>query len=158
MANFRLWYSLEGRISRRTYWLKFVVPIAGLLIMSGVVDDFMGYVEPDGSGPAVVIVGLFVMWPAIVGVVKRFHDLGHSGRLVAGLWGGLLGSAIVAAIIPTNGASEFLVIPFGIAEVGVRLATLWFGIVRGTQGPNQYGPDPLGGSPMIETACRASHR
>ena len=151
MANLRLWYSLAGRISRRTYWLNFLLPITGLLAIAGVIDSLMGFV--DQSGSAVAIVGLLVIWPAIVGEVKRFHDLGHSGWLLAGVYGGGIASNYLEALIGA-GAAVVVALPFAIAlfwYYGLKIP-----FFRGTPGPNQYGPHALGEPPMNEP-WSASH-
>ena len=46
-----LWFSTRGRISRSTYWLKFVLPIAGIQIVGAVLDVMLGFDDPDEIGP-----------------------------------------------------------------------------------------------------------
>ena len=76
-----------------------------------------------------------------------------SGRclfvFLVGLWAGIIGGGIILAIlIPNLGDAAFVVtVPFSLAVVVMLLAAFWYGLkmgfFRGTQGPNQYGPDPI---------------
>lgn len=139
-----LWLSLKGRIPRSTYWLKFMLPIGALYFVGAMVDYGNGYV--NGAGPAYGIVFLLTLWPSLVGMVKRLHDLGHSGWYFVVLYGGLfIGGAVLAVAVPALGQTAlFLLIPIGL----LCLAMLWYSLkmmfFRGTYGTNGYGPDPLG--------------
>jgi uncharacterized membrane protein YhaH (DUF805 family) len=140
-----LWLSLEGRIPRSTYWLKFALPLAAIQWVGMLVDTVgLGY-GPDHLGPGRVIASLLTFWPGIVAAVKRLHDLGHPGWYVAAFYGGTIGAGIALAIaVPLFGAIGGLVaIPLGLLMLGA----LWYSIkimfFRGTFGPNEYGPDPL---------------
>ena len=86
---------------------------------------------------------LLTLWPGVAGWVKRLHDLDITGKYVAGFFGfsvpaiALLvmgirsesGGLIAVALIPWFGYLIFLFIATG--------------FLRGTQGPNRYGTDPL---------------
>lgn len=63
--------------------------------------------------------------PSLALSVRRFHDLGQTGWLVLVF--------ILLSAIPIIGS------------LGSLAQIIWF-CFRGTVGPNQYGPDPLGGS------------
>lgn len=65
---------------------------------------------------AELIVNLLLVWPALAISVKRWHDRGKSG------WWVLLN------LVPV---------------VGWLWALIENGFLRGTDGPNRYGPDPL---------------
>ena len=84
-----LWFSTRGRISRSTYWLKFVLPIAGIQIVGAVLDVMLGFDDPDEIGPVGGLLFLLIVWPAIVSLVKRLHDLDHPGWFVAAFYGGI---------------------------------------------------------------------
>jgi uncharacterized membrane protein YhaH (DUF805 family) len=103
---------------------------------------------------------LIAFWPSIAILVKRIHDRGKSGWtclllyipvvLFSILLVAWLASAIAAAAtgavfaMPPLGALGAIVIVLGIVSVSV---SLWFfvefGCMRGTIGPNRYGPDPV---------------
>ncbi len=141
-----LWLSPRGRISRSTYWLKFVLPIAGIQIVGAILDIMFGFDDPDEIGPAGVLIILLVLWPAIVSLVKRLHDLDRPGWFVAAFYGGLFGGGIISAIaIPAIGIGAAWIL--GIPLFFLFFAGFWYGIkisfFRGTIGPNRYGPDPI---------------
>jgi len=140
-----LWLSLRGRISRSTYWLKFVLPIAVLQWLAAFVDIFALGHAPDQFGPTQAVVFLATFWPGIAAAVKRLHDLGHPGWYVAVFYGGTVGAGIALALaVPLFGIAGALA---GVPFVFLMLGALWYSIkmmaFRGTIGPNQYGSDPV---------------
>ena len=64
-----LWFSTKGRISRSTYWLKFVLPMALIQIGGAVLDVGFGLAGPETMGPVTVMTSLLVVWPGIVNTV-----------------------------------------------------------------------------------------
>jgi uncharacterized membrane protein YhaH (DUF805 family) len=124
--------SFEGRISRQPFWLS----ILALLIVEWIVmivlsmalgTSMMGNIDPNmppeeaaammskGMIP-IIIVSLLFLYPALAIYAKRWHDRGKSG------WWTLI------ILVPLIGSIWLLV------ECG---------FLRGTEGPNQYGNDPL---------------
>ncbi len=112
-----LYTSFEGRIGRQSFWLGIIVLIV-VSIIAGVIDAVLGTQTESGIGIIGIIVSLAVIYPSIALYAKRWHDRGKSG------WWTLIG------FIPIVGGIWMLV------ELG---------ILRGTEGPNQYGSDPLAG-------------
>lgn len=109
----------EGRARRSEYWnfqLFVTLPLFFLIGMAGAAES-----ETMLGMLALVWLALFI--PALAATVRRLHDRGLSGWLVVVF--GLLG------LIPMVG---FL---FGLGFI-VLLA------LPGTDGSNQYGPDPKG--------------
>ncbi|MFN4143146.1 DUF805 domain-containing protein [Aestuariivirga sp.] len=110
-----LFTSLEGRIGRQSYWMGVLVMVV-ISIIAGVLDVMLGTASEEGYGAISIIAALVMIYPAIVLYAKRWHDRGKSG------WWSLIG------LIPVIGGLWMLI------ELG---------FLRGTDGPNQYGPDPL---------------
>jgi uncharacterized membrane protein YhaH (DUF805 family) len=127
-----LFTSFEGRINRKPFWLSVLALIVVewiLMLVLGVVlgTSMMAGVDPNmapdqaaamatkGMIP-IVIVSLVFLYPALAIYAKRWHDRGKSG------WWTLIG------LVPVIGGIWLLV------ELG---------FLRGTEGPNQYGNDPL---------------
>ena len=140
-----LWFSTRGRISRSTYWLKFVLPLTGMQIVAAVLDVKLGFDDPDEIGPVGRLLFLLILWPVMVSLVKRLHDLDHPGWFVAAFYGGIFAGGVIAAIvIPALGDVALIL---GIPLLVLILMGFWYGIkisfFRGTIGPNRYGPDPL---------------
>lgn len=125
------WFSFQGRIGRKTWWLGYVLPLVGLSIVATALDVGLGFVtvedaapadgyavETRGIGPFGLLSLVPMLWGGLAGQVKRWHDRDKSGWFV------------LVSFIPLIGAIWVLV------ELG---------FLRGTAGPNRFGPDPLGG-------------
>ena len=70
------WFRVRGRISRKVYWLHYILPIAVISVIGGVVD---GAVHAEGIIRALVALALFI--PGLTGPIKRLHDRDHTGWL-----------------------------------------------------------------------------
>ena len=103
--------SFDGRISRSTYWVCGVLPIAVIEACGGLIDVAM-----HGAGFVAAFAVLVTLWPSLAVSVKRCHDRDRSG------WFLLVG------LIPIIGDIWVLV------ELG---------FLRGTEGNNRFGPNPL---------------
>jgi uncharacterized membrane protein YhaH (DUF805 family) len=132
--SFGQWYLRRGRITRRTYWLHYVLPILGLAVLALLADLAFGFSEVTSTsatagsfsvettlGPIAGVVWLLSLVPSFSANVTRLHDRGHSA------WWLLFG------LIPL---------------VGGILLLVQMGFLRGDGGPNRYGPPPAGGAPV----------
>jgi uncharacterized membrane protein YhaH (DUF805 family) len=126
-----LFTSFDGRINRQKWWLgllalvviQWIVFIVIGMIFGGGMMTGMDPSNPEAAARAMgvmsiplVILVLVFLWPTLALYAKRWHDRDKSG------WWTLIG------LIPVIGAIWILV------ELG---------FLRGTEGTNQYGPDPL---------------
>ena len=129
-----LFLSFNGRINRAKWWLGFlvlfVVQIVLWFILGAVFGlSTMGSFDPNdpaaagamvdqmmsGMIPMLILFAIF-LYPALALYAKRWHDRNKSG------WWSLI------MLVPMVGAIWILI------ELG---------ILRGTDGDNKYGPDPL---------------
>ena len=117
-------FSFQGRIPRRTYWLWGIVSGLAIGIVIGILGAILGpEVDPttgavSGGGLFGLIAGILyipLIWIGLALGVKRWHDRGKSGW-----W-------VLIALVPI---------------VGAIWSFVECGCLRGTVGPNQYGPDP----------------
>jgi uncharacterized membrane protein YhaH (DUF805 family) len=129
IAGFDLkrWLSFEGRIPRQTFWLQYFCVIIGIAIAVQVVIAVIAAIDFTGIIALLVslvglVIGLALIWPALAGYAKRLHD-----RDMSAWW-------ILLALVPMVGGLALLII---------------CGFLKGTNGANRFGPDPLGGSPVI---------
>jgi uncharacterized membrane protein YhaH (DUF805 family) len=108
-------FSRHGRIGRANYWLGVgvTVPLALLQIYLDRSVADMGDLAPAA---AIFAIGILNLWISLCVAIKRYHDRGKSGW-----W-------VLICLIPLVGAIWQLV------ELGT---------MRGDEGPNEYGPDPL---------------
>lgn len=125
-----LLFSFDGRIGRQSWWIgQIILNVLGWIVMMlmGVVfgTSMMAGMDPnmpaEPSAAAMmpfVIVSLIFLWPSLAILAKRWHDRGKSG------WWTLIG-----------------LVPF----IGWLWILIECGFLRGTDGPNQYGADPIAG-------------
>jgi uncharacterized membrane protein YhaH (DUF805 family) len=111
--------SFDGRINRAKFWAGIGVLVA-LGIVATLIDLIIGSSIDIGGGSQMGIVSLLAslasIYLALALYAKRWHDRDKSG------WWSLI------ALVPFIGAIWILV------ELGM---------LEGTRGANQYGPDPL---------------
>lgn len=144
-----LLFSFEGRTRRSHFWI-------GWLILLGA-GGVAGWLPIIGG-----LLSIALIWPNLAIAVKRLHDMGHTGWLVAipwvvGIIGTIVGvsmigitaitqasaleaedpAAIIALIAPALGIFGLLFL----VSVGFLL---WIGLVEGQRGDNRYGPNPKG--------------
>lgn len=155
-----LFTSFDGRINRKPYWLATIVLVVIAIIVSiviGVVSG-IGMAMMGGGSMAATIISIvitaLIAYPATALMVKRLHDRGKSGQLAWVFWAptiiGYVGqlTGLTVSMQDING----VMIPspnlLGMIVGGLTLLIgLWalveLGFLRGTEGPNEYGPDPL---------------
>lgn len=125
--------TFSGRASRSEYWWFQLFFFLILFVLGLVVGGFLGFISPssvltsNGFGGFGIVFGIAMLAlyiPSISVLVRRFHDRG-----VSGWW-------VLAVMIGTN-------IPYYYIGVVIAFGTLVFLVLKGTEGPNRFGPDPL---------------
>jgi uncharacterized membrane protein YhaH (DUF805 family) len=129
-----LLFSFRGRISRRQWWLGALILLLGIALMLGI-----AFWSGDPLLALPLILAVFVATYALS--VKRLHDRGKSGW-----W------ALVFIFLPgvadrwSDRLTEDTPLWWVLVLIGSVL-TIWglieLGFRRGTDGGNDYGPDPL---------------
>jgi uncharacterized membrane protein YhaH (DUF805 family) len=118
-ANYfrRFYFSIEGRIGRRAYWLFMVLPA----FLVGVVLGFVSSVPPVSSRWPVAIVILIaplLIWIGGAVSIKRLHDFGFNGWCVLVCFIPYVNFAatIILGIVPTQlRANAYGEIPFRVS-------------------------------------------
>tara|TARA_R110000782_G_scaffold107955_1_gene196382 strand:+ start:91 stop:579 length:489 start_codon:yes stop_codon:yes gene_type:complete len=139
--------SFEGRIRRQHFWIGWLI-----LLGAGVVA---GWIPILGG-----LIGILLIWPNLAIAVKRLHDMGQTGWLVAIPWVVTIVALIVgistigisavtnatalenedpAAIIALLAPAMGMVAVICLVNLGFLL---WIGLTPGTNGENRYGSDP----------------
>lgn len=111
-------FSFQGRISRGHFWLRYWLPTRLALLFWLLAGKYAGLSVPRSWGTDALLVGLVLMmlWSETAVEVKRWHDRNKSGW-----W-------MLVYLIPLIG-------PFWVlAECG---------LLRGREGHNRFGPDPV---------------
>jgi uncharacterized membrane protein YhaH (DUF805 family) len=167
MSLFHLLFGFSGRINRGKYWLAVVLWLVFWVIALPVCllagFAILGTNLVDGQLPsgddwleksvkmAVDYVVLFIIFLTLVIVswisafaigVKRLHDRNKNGWLIVvfyvvpSILAGIANTSEHAVASSLLGLASFVISIWGLVELG---------FLRGTVGPNAYGPDPLQG-------------
>lgn len=136
-----LFFSFNGRISRKPYWIAFCILIA----ISIFVAVFFYSIDQRPLGG---VFDLAVLYPNYAVIFKRAHDRDMatwipSLALILSIL--LTFVSILGLDGPFDDPSRlYLVIALPTLAVALYLLAD-LGFCRGTPGPNRYGPDPLEG-------------
>jgi uncharacterized membrane protein YhaH (DUF805 family) len=138
-----LLFSFEGRINRGKFWLAVLAyVIISIVLAFLLIIPVLGWLLAGIGYIGMIVSGIFV-------AIKRLHDRNKPGWWVA-----------IFYIVPMllSGASAYMTYDAGeqtsvamlLSLIGLAIS-LWafveLGCLRGTVGPNQYGPDPIAPQP-----------
>ena len=145
----KLLFSFEGRTRRSHFWIGWLICL-GAGVVAGMLPIIGG------------LISIALIWPNLAISVKRLHDMGKSGWLVAipwvvGIVGGIAAVSMMglsaltnasaledgdpAAILALLGPAMGIVAIVGLVCLGFLL---WIGLADGQRGDNRYGPNPKG--------------
>ena len=120
-----LLFSFQGRVNRAKFWLVHVVMwVVILIVFSAILGSAAMSADPQAALQSVGAVGLIILlvvyilalWIGLAVAAKRWHDRNKSAW-----W-------ILIVVVPVVGGLWYLI------ECG---------FLKGTTGPNKFGPDPL---------------
>jgi uncharacterized membrane protein YhaH (DUF805 family) len=151
---------MDGRLNRQPWWISAII----LGIVQGIVTWIIGLVVPGGGLPigtdgsidpnAIMgmvqrtgwiglVVAVIFAYPFLALAVKRRHDKNNNGYDAYGfVVVELLYYIITGLGLGLNIVGSIVLFIFGI--YGIYMLVV-LGFLKGTQGPNNYGPDPLQG-------------
>jgi uncharacterized membrane protein YhaH (DUF805 family) len=150
-----LFFGFSDRVNRAKWWLVMVVwaivwlALSAMLVFLVGVDattlsseDFADKIT--GLSGWVTLLILVVLIPLAVSAVavamKRLHDRDKSGGWVFLFYGVPLALNVIVTQVETPSVAWGL----ELAALGILLwAFVEFAVLRGTVGPNKYGPDPF---------------
>jgi uncharacterized membrane protein YhaH (DUF805 family) len=118
------WGYLFFQFDGRINRAKFWLGIVGLYAALWVLIGIAFATESGALISAVSLLWIAALWPGLAIAIKRWHDRNKSGW-----W-------VLIALVPL---------------IGPIWALIETGFLAGTEGPNQYGPDPLA-APAIPEA------
>jgi uncharacterized membrane protein YhaH (DUF805 family) len=156
-------FSFKGRINRAKYWLATLIILCWMILVLAALAAIFGIGGPlaiDVIGisasiqfsddpaskaslfPQIVIIPMTVVfgWSYAAASIKRLHDRNKSGWWIVpfivadglyGQFGNRLGGSYAAVVI---GLAVHIAFIWGLVE-------MYF--LKGTRGPNRFGPDPL---------------
>jgi uncharacterized membrane protein YhaH (DUF805 family) len=129
----------NGRASRSEFWF-FILGIVIVSTGSRIIDVA---IFGSANGFIYPIWGLITILPHFAATVRRLHDTGRSGWLLLFYYITLVTLIVLTIIVaasPDNYAAAAICV-IGLAGLGFLL--IYFLSLPGTEGPNQYGDDPL---------------
>jgi uncharacterized membrane protein YhaH (DUF805 family) len=148
-----LYTSFEGRINRAKYWLgAIVLGIISAVVTFGSIYAAGGSILERDSRTRMIslVVQLVFLYPSAALMVKRLHDRNRPGYFAAFLLVPLVLNSVTDVMGLTGNPFNQNALDYVFIAIIVVVA-IWFfvelGCLRGTVGPNQYGPDPLAGAP-----------
>jgi uncharacterized membrane protein YhaH (DUF805 family) len=130
MDLLRLFFSYFGRVNRAKFWIGVGTVYANLALatVSAVAVD--GWVS---TAAALWLILWVVSLNAIV--VKRLHDIGHSGLWVLVFWVVLTATGAVRFWLVLNATSTVLYPILQMAEsIAIFVALIWLGSAKGIAG------------------------
>jgi uncharacterized membrane protein YhaH (DUF805 family) len=154
-----LLFGFRGRINRAKWWLTVLVSI--VIAVIGAIIAAIIHSEAVGNGISFVA-SIVQLWISLAAGAKRLHDLNRTGAwlvlfylgpmVLIGVFIGVIGMDVMAALVTDQNLDAASLARIGTAGIVVGVlglilaiwALIWFGCLRGSVGPNQYGPDPLG--------------
>lgn len=143
----------EGRIGRQQWWIGIVVLII-ISILSSIIVSIISLGNAAVIAWLGVLINLVLIWPSYCIGIKRRHDRDNDGTdlkiLIAGsiILNLLQATGIGASMVDVGGVSypvppiwlTVLSVIYGIFAIYMLVQ---LGFLKGTAGPNTYGPDPL---------------
>jgi uncharacterized membrane protein YhaH (DUF805 family) len=132
-------FRLEGRLNRARYWLAALIYVIALVIGWGIAILLAG-------GGGFVILGLIYLAVVVSSVLVarlRLHDRDKSSWWLLLFY---LAPSVLSAAARGYGYEGGLVLPILLHLAALAIAVWAFielGCLRGTPGPNRFGPDPL---------------
>jgi uncharacterized membrane protein YhaH (DUF805 family) len=132
-------FSFDGRINRAKYWLMVLISVLVMGVVIGILFG-MGFAMVSFIIAGIIYLGL--LYCAIAVGAKRLHDRNKSAwwllvfYLVPNVLSGIGSASGSPGLNGILSLASFAILIWAIVELGC---------LRGTIGPNQYGPDPLEG-------------
>lgn len=144
MSLTQLLFSFQGRLNRQPYWL-IGIAIGVVMTLMAIFTVTNALLEHDIGGITFAILVIFgllyipAIWIGLAIGTKRLHDRDKSAW-----W--LLVFYVLPSVLSQIGYQMGLLggLVFSLASLAVAIwAFVELGCLRGTRGPNRYGPDPL---------------
>ena len=134
-----LFNNFHGRIGRQAFWFALILTVVAQLAVQAITDQLQG----DRLS---AIVDLAFTYPQFAVTIKRAHDRDMPNWVLIAFFAAnaFLDLLVVLDLAGTNENPNLLSLAVAVPLTVIGLALLVeLGFRKGTEGPNQYGPDPL---------------
>jgi uncharacterized membrane protein YhaH (DUF805 family) len=142
MSLAQLLFSFRGRLNRKSYWMTVIVTMAIILLLLLLALIMIREQRFEFAVFTVIILLILyipLIWIGLAIGAKRLHDRDKSA------WWLLVFYALPGILSSAGNQMDDLA--FLILHVVSFAITVWafveLGCLRGTRGPNRFGPDPL---------------
>jgi uncharacterized membrane protein YhaH (DUF805 family) len=142
MPMTQLLFSFRGRLNRKSYWMTIIATMAIIVLLLLLALSMLREHRFEFAAFTVVILLILyipLVWIGLAISAKRLHDRDKSAW-----W--LLVFYLLPGILSTAG-NEMGDVGFILLHIISFAISVWafveLGCLRGTPGPNRYGPDPL---------------
>lgn len=145
-----LFMTVAGRIGRKQYWIGSILLFVAAIVLVTIMATAGGVGAlsraDGGSSGVMTLITILILAASVPLVVKRLQDRNKSPHYAWLLYGPAIISTVgdVAGLTGTPTAPNTL--GYALSLVSLIIG-LWFfielGFLRGTAGPNGYGPDPV---------------
>jgi uncharacterized membrane protein YhaH (DUF805 family) len=142
-----LFFSFSGRINRAKFWIAWLVLMIAFVIAFLLAATTMSTI----MWSLAIVVFVAVTFCGLAVGAKRLHDRDRSAWWLALFY---LGPGLLQAMGEAMGGIGVI---FLVVSIGISIwALVALGFLRGTEGPNRFGPDPLAGAGTQPAAGRVS--
>jgi uncharacterized membrane protein YhaH (DUF805 family) len=145
-------FSFKGRLSRMQFLIGLISTLAFAAVLSVAIaltiEPFFQAAQLQTEEVTtnlpellerrlLLVVTISSWWPVLALVLKRLHDLGQGWKVL------LVFVALDVVWVVLHLLNSELAQPIAGVDLGL---TFMLAVIKGTTGPNKYGPDPLGGA------------
>jgi uncharacterized membrane protein YhaH (DUF805 family) len=145
----KLYADFKGRAPRAEYWWFYL-----LTIVAGIPARLLDKgLDTKGALDTLVSIAFLLPWLAVT--VRRLHDLNRGGWWLLVFMVGFVAAALFAVAVSdsvsaTAAFGPIGLIVFALVMIALVVAYLFFMMAPGTEGSNDYGPDPYGPDELEE--------
>ena len=141
-AFINLMFGYDGRVGRLYCFLGFLAFVAIVGFLSGIAEDATAGTGDIGRYVAFVFIVGTGLWMHSAVTIKRLHDRDKSAGwyLIYGI--APFGFVPGRDLFLDRARQEMASILFVLSFVGLIWAIIELGFMRGTDGPNRFGPEP----------------
>jgi uncharacterized membrane protein YhaH (DUF805 family) len=154
-----LYGSFQGRINRKPFWwgtilLVVIMSVIGVVAVIAINPPLAAPLDLDDPQLrkfilAMQALSLLCLYPGTAVTVKRLHDRNRSGWFILIMYVPMFIKTATDFTGVTGDSDNLGPLDFALGGI-VIIVSIWFlillGFLRGTFGPNRFGPDPLGGT------------
>ena len=132
----------DNRLNRKRYIIRSLSLLAAVLVLLTVLGIILYMLYGKSNTTALTIgkvVAVILIIPSYSLIIRRLHDLNRPGWWCAPL---IINTIIKMFLKDTQSSALFSIIG-GLIALASFILSIYLLFFKGTDGPNQYGPDPL---------------